>query len=53
MFQKIFRLSTFWTPQNDKNARLDVTDFQIFNIWTPPHKMRKMQIWMFQKILRF
>ena len=52
MFQKILRFSTFQTP-NKKTADLDVSgDFNIFNFLDPP-KMRKMQIWMLQKILTF
>ena len=42
----------FDPPKNVKNADLDVSYFKIFNFLDPP-KMRKMQIWMFQKILRF
>ena len=50
-----FTIFNFLDPQKWDNADLDVTaDFKIFNISDPlPPKKRKIQIWMFQKIVRF
>ena len=39
MFQKILRFPAFQTPQNEKNADLDVSeDFKMLNFWDPPKR---------------